>query len=126
MRATAEPAFDCIVTPTVPLPVPDVVFSDAHGTPLEAVHEQFEPFVVTAMRPEPPAGPYGLPRLDVSTVTLHARASWVTWNAWPPIMSVPTRGTVVEFGATEYTRLPLASPLPPEVIEIQLGTDVVS
>src|SRR3954452_19900466 len=77
-------------------------------------------------RPVPPAGPQGDPSLDVSSVTLQATASCVTWNVCPPIVRLPTRGTVVEFGLTPYTSVPDAEPDPPDVMETQLGTDVVS
>src|SRR3954469_18095355 len=89
VRPVADAAFEVIVTPMVPLPVPDVGDKLAHGMLLDALHEQFAPLAVTAIEPTPPFAPYGDPRADVSTVTLHASASCVMTNGWPPIVKAP-------------------------------------
>src|SRR5580765_146424 len=84
VRFAARPVTDepCEVTMTlsVALPVPDPGEIASHGAPLDAVHGQFAPFVVTTIGPLPPAEPYGVPRPEVSTVTLQASGSCDTWN----------------------------------------------
>ena len=90
-RGVIDPAFEVALTFTVPFPVPDVGPMSAHAAPLDAVHEQFDPFVEIPIVPLPPPTPYGAPSADVSTVTLQASASCVTRNACPPIVSVPER-----------------------------------
>ena len=100
-RPAADVAFDEMLTPIAPFPVPVLAVSVAHGTSLVADHAQFDPFAVMPIVPVAPPDPYGEPRPVVLMVTLHASASCVTWNDWPPIVSVPVRGRVVEFGSTE-------------------------
>lgn len=56
-RATADEVLEPMVTPTVPLPVPEGGLTEAQSASLDAVHEQLEPFVVMATRPAPPRGP---------------------------------------------------------------------
>ena len=120
-RGDTEDAFELAVTPTVPLPVPEDGASVAQVAPLDAVQEQLLPLVVTAIRPVPPADPYGLPEPDASRLTLQDKGCSVIWKGCPPIEMVPERRTVVELGAVEYTSVPGPVPEPPEVIEIQLG-----
>ena len=118
----SDAALDVTLTPIVPLPLPDVADSVAHGTLLEAVHAQFAPLAVMPIDPVAPAGPYGEPSDVVSTVTLQANGSCVITKDCPPIVSVPVRDTVVGFAATEYTRLPVGpAPVAPDVTVIQLG-----
>src|SRR5262245_24616868 len=112
-RPVVDAAFDCTVTPIVPLPELDVGATVTQAALLDAVHAQFDPFAVMPICPTPPVDPYGDPSSDVSIVRLHASASCVTWNGCPPIVTVPTRGTVVEFGSTEYSSVPDAVPDPP-------------
>ena len=97
----ASVVFAATVTKIVASPVPDVGAMPAHGCALDAVHEQVGAFVVMAIEPDPPGWPNGLPRPEVSTVTLHARPACETWSVSPPIVSVPLRAVVVEFGSTE-------------------------
>ena len=80
-RLVTDPALDRTVTPIVPLPVPDAGMIVAHAESLDALQEQFDPFVVTPIKPVPPFGPNGLASRDVSIVALHASPSCVTWNA---------------------------------------------
>ena len=96
-----DAALDEAVTATAPLPVPDAGPTSAHGASLDAVQEQFGPFIVMPIDPTPPPDAIGLPRLDVSIVALQASASWLTVSDCPLIVSVPDRGKVVEFGSTE-------------------------
>src|SRR5215471_10100291 len=98
-RLVGDPLFDPMPTTIVPLPVPNPGLTLAHVSPLEAVHEQFEPFIVMPIVPAPPEGPYGLPSPVVSSVALQASASWLIENACPPMTSDPDRPTVVEFGS---------------------------
>ena len=56
-RPLIDPAFEAAVIPTDPFPVPDDGDTDAQGTPLDAVHEQFAPFAMIATLPAPPATP---------------------------------------------------------------------
>src|SRR4051812_48081662 len=89
VRPVVDAAFDVMVTPIVPLPLPDVAESAAQGTPLDAVHAQLAPLAMIPSAPVPPADPYGDPSAVVSTVTLHASGSCVMTNDWPPIVKVP-------------------------------------
>jgi hypothetical protein len=100
-REPVDAAFDEIVTPIAPLPVPDGGVTDAHETSLDAVHEQLGPLVVTPIVPVVPPDPNGVPSPVVLMVTLQGSASCVIWNTCPPIVSVPVRENVVEFGSTE-------------------------
>src|SRR4051812_40625374 len=100
-RSVSEPAFEPTLRKTVPLPMPPLGATVAHGAPLEAVHVQFGPFVTTPSVPFDAADPYGLPSDDVSSITLHASASWVIWNGCPLTKSVADRGNVVGFALTE-------------------------
>lgn len=124
-RGAAE-ALAATFTKTVPSPAPVSGKIEAHESALDAVHEQLGPFVVTPIVPAPPADPKGLPRPDVSTVTLHARPACVMRNDCPPMASVPEREVVVEFGSTEYTSVPDSVPEPPDMTEIQLGPSTVA
>jgi hypothetical protein len=99
-RWTVDAAFDATNTLIVALPLPDAGDSVAQGTLLEADHPQFAPLAVTPTEPLAVPDPYGDPRFDVFTVTLHDRASCATVNVCPPIVMVPVRGTVVEFAST--------------------------
>src|SRR5262245_53034794 len=92
-RLAGDPLFDPMPTTIVPFPVPNGGLTLAHVSALEAVHEQFEPFIVMPIVPAPLAGPYGLPRAVVSSVALHASGSSLMRNACPPITSDPDRGT---------------------------------
>jgi hypothetical protein len=125
VRPVAAAAFEMMVTPIVALPVPDVGDSMAHGTLLDAVHEQFAPLAAMPIDPVPPLAPYGEPRAEVSTVTLHASGSCVMTNGCPPMVRAPVRETVVGFGATEYTMGLAPDPVAPDVTVIQLGPSTV-
>ncbi len=58
LRVLAEAAFDAMLTPIVALPEPDVGDRLAHvGSPLDAVHAQFEPLAVSCTLPVVPFGP---------------------------------------------------------------------
>jgi hypothetical protein len=124
-RAVGDDPFEAMVTMTVPLPVPPCGTTAAHESALDAAHEQLLPFAVIPMFPTPPAGPYGLPSPEVSTVMLQASASCEIEKSWPPIASEPDRANVVGLGATEYTSVADPLPEPPEVTEIQLGPSTV-
>src|SRR5258706_3242934 len=87
-------------TTSVPFPVPDDGVTDAHESLLDAVHEQFEPFMVMPIEPTPTAGPDGLPSPVVSTVALQASGSCVIWNGCPPITSPADRPTRLKFEPT--------------------------
>jgi hypothetical protein len=69
-RGVLEAAFDDTFTPMDPLPLPDPLLTVAHVDALEAVQEQLAAFAVMPIVPIPPAWPKGLPRAEVSTVTL--------------------------------------------------------
>jgi hypothetical protein len=124
-RATVESAFDETPTVSVALPVPVNGATDAHAASLKALHEQFGPFAVTPIVPDASAGPNGLPRPVVFSVTLHASGSWVIWNGCPPMVSVPVRAYVVELGSIWKTRVPGPVPDAPDVTVIQLGPGTV-
>src|SRR5688572_21926059 len=115
-----------MVTPTDPLPVPESWLSPTHGALLDAAHAQFAPLTVRPISPVAPPGPYGVPRAEVFRLTEHGSAACVTWWLCPPITTVPTRGEVSGFGATEYSSAPPPDPEPPDVIAIHAGLDVVS
>jgi hypothetical protein len=57
IRPVADPAFELMPTPTVWLPVPEVGANTAQGALLDAVQEQFEPFVVIPTVPVAPPEP---------------------------------------------------------------------
>jgi hypothetical protein len=100
VRVTVDAALVETETESVRLPVPEAGDTVAHVTLLEAVHEQFGPFAVMPMVPVAAPVPNGLPSPVVFSVTLHGSGSCVTRNACPPMISVPDRAKVVEFGST--------------------------
>jgi hypothetical protein len=124
-RTVALDAFDATDTNTVPLPVPESGDTVAQGAGLDATHEQFDPLVLITIAPIDGSGPNGVPRPAVSIVALHDRPACDTWNGCPPMVSVPDRATVVEFGATEYSSVPGPAPDSPPVMAIQLGPGTV-
>lgn len=127
-REVDDDAFEFNVTLMVPLPVPDVGATVAHVLPLEVDHEQFGPFAIIPTVPTPPPTANGLPSREESTVTLHGVGSWLIVKGWPPIFSVPLRGSVVELAAMVNDSATGPGPLPeaPEVGVIQFGPGTVS
>jgi hypothetical protein len=79
--AVAEDALELVVTSIVPLPDPPAGETVIHWLLLAAVHEQLEPFVVTAMVPVPPTAANGLPKVKLFRLTVQARPASVIWKA---------------------------------------------
>ena len=124
-RGVTELALDAMVTPTVPLPLPEVGDTVAQPALLEADQVQLAPLAVMPMVPAPPPAANGLPRAEVSTVTLQDSACSTTVNSVPPMEIDPVRLVVVELGSAVYPNVPDVLPEPPEVTVIQLGPKVV-
>jgi hypothetical protein len=74
-RAEDDAELAGAVTFSVALPTPEVGATVAHAAPLDAVHEQFDPFAVTLTAADPPACARGLASAEASSVTLHGVAS---------------------------------------------------
>jgi hypothetical protein len=54
-------------------------------------------------------------------VNVHGAPACVSVNVWPAMVRVPVRDVVLVLAATLYPTVPLALPLAPEVIVIQLA-----
>ena len=108
-----------------PAAVADVGETVAQLALLEADHVQLAPLAETPRVPAPPPAANGLPRAEVSTVTLQDRPRSTTVNSVPPMEIEPVRPVVVEFGSAVYPNVPDVVPDPPEVTVIQLGPKIV-
>jgi len=110
------PALAVALTDTAPLPEPSPTPTTAsHGALLAAVQEHDgSASIVTVVVPAA-AGNDCDAGVMIFVHGTAVGAGCVTANAWPPIMSSPTRAEPA-LGVTENPTVPLALPLAPEVI----------